>query len=761
MRLIRRIARLRHPGVLKDFTWPTDLTPFGQFNLIYGWNGSGKTTISSIFRALELKTKPAFTDVTLSLENTDIHGDQFPETTLPIRVFNRDFVSENVFPREGGDVPPIYVVGKESVEKQKEVDRLKKDLAQVETDIETAKSNKSSSDRALEHFCFQRATSIREDLRSAGSNRYNNYDKSLFRTRATRMICDGDKASYPLDYKTQDKLRAQIRSLLKPPIEQLSYVLPDLQVQRDTVTAILNRIIVATVIESLRADPGLSTWVHSGLKLQQSHDSHSCLFCGSTLKPDRLSALTAHFSEEHEALLKDIDFVTANLQETLRTTDDLSFPNRAELYEDLSAEYSDALAAAQNAIESVKSCLADLLRALHTKSQRPFETCPLTSNLPLITPGIINDLNNVIQKHNDACVEFNSRIAAARERLENHIVAAGLADFQTLLKETQSQEQMIVSLAEQAGQLKSQIAQLENELVQHRKPADELNEDLKKYLGHKELTLEVKETGYAITRGGISAVSLSEGEKTALALLYYLKCLQDHRLTLNKCIVVLDDPVSSLDANAMYLAFGFIRERTQNAGQLFVLTHNFTFFSQIKNWFHHLPGQSKKQLDKRPARFYMLERLPRSPHRCSTICRLPNLLERYESEYHYLFARVHQETESSEPMTLEHCYALPNMARRLLEGFLAFRKPGTSGQLWEKLKDIPFDEAKKHRIIRFLHTYSHADAIQDPGHDLTLLGEAQAVLSDLMELIRTLDPEHFDAMLKCSHSDEAIANDTD
>lgn len=143
--------------------------------------------------------------------------------------------------------------------------------------------------------------------------------------------------------------------------------------------------------------------------------------------------------------------------------------------------------------------------------------------------------------------------------------------------------------------------------MEHRQPAEELNEDLNKYLGHGELQLEIRETGYVITRNSVPAESLSEGETTAIAVLYFLKSLQDRRFELNKGLVVLDDPVSSLDTNALYLAFGFIRARTTNAGQLIVLTHNFTFFREVRNWFHHLTRQGKKDINQRPARFYMLD----------------------------------------------------------------------------------------------------------------------------------------------------------
>jgi wobble nucleotide-excising tRNase len=65
---------------------------------------------------------------------------------------------------------------------------------------------------------------------------------------------------------------------------------------------------------------------------------------------------------------------------------------------------------------------------------------------------------------------------------------------------------------------------------------------------------------------------------------------------------------------------------------------------------------------------------------------------------------------------------LPNMARRLLEAFLAFRQPDVSGELRQKMLYVDFDEAKKSQILRFVHTYSHTDAIVEPDHDPSLLG---------------------------------------
>ena len=117
---------------------------------------------------------------------------------------------------------------------------------------------------------------------------------------------------------------------------------------------------------------------------------------------------------------------------------------------------------------------------------------------------------------------------------------------ESLNGEVQKSKSEATQTENEVEKLEREIAQLEQEIVEHRRPAAELNEDLRKYLGHGDLQLEVRDTGYEITRRGEPAQSLSEGEVTAIALLYFLKSLDDRRFDEPNGVVVLDDPVSQL-----------------------------------------------------------------------------------------------------------------------------------------------------------------------------------------------------------------------
>ncbi len=753
MSRVTKIARLRHPGVLRDFTWPSDLPDFGRYNLIYGCNGSGKTTISGVFRALEAKSAPANCEVTLTIDGVDLKGQDFGQATLPVHVFNRDFVSESIFPSGGGDVPPIFVVGKEGVGKQKEVEGLKSRLQKAQDELGAARSRQTDDVKNLEKHCFDRGTVIRDGLRSAGQNRYNNFDKTAYRRRAQEMVDAGDGDCHRLGDSDRDSLLARHRAAPKPKITELAYELPSLEAFAEDVSDVLGTTVVAATIQSLRDDSSLASWVYQGLDIHQSRQSGTCLFCGQVIPEGRISAIEAHFGAEYELLLKRIDSDIVMIQAAARRADTLTLRSPAEFYDDLVADYEAAKQALEVAARTTSEAAGALVGALADKRGHPFDACVLDKAPPKVERTVVDRLNSVIQRHNNASDAFEARVGEARTKLEADFVAAELKVFLDLLGQvTDSQNQVRQAELEAQG-LSAQILQLEREIVQHRRSAEELNDDLRDYLGHDELRLEVQATGYSITRNGEVAASLSEGEKTAIALLYFLKSLEDHRFEVEKAVVVLDDPVSSLDANALYLAFGFIRERTEDAGQVIILTHNFSFFRQVRNWFHHMKGQGKKDVSLRPARFYMLDRVRSDARRCYELRVLDPLLERYESEYHFLFASVYRNADAASSAGLADNYPLPNMARRLLEAFLAFRQPGVSGELAQKLRDLDFDEAKKFRILRFMHTYSHGDAIGESEHDPSLLGESSSVLKDLLELMKNQDASHFEAMEKLVKTD--------
>lgn len=747
MTRITRIPQLRYCGVFKDFIWPDDLPDFGRYNLIYGWNWTGKTTLSRVLRSLELRKSLKKADAILRIDNSDVRSAEFPISTLHVRVFNRDFISESVFPLGGGDLLPIFIIGKESVEKQKEVEQLKAELEKKKVELDKAATDKKTAERELDNHCVNCAKNIKESLRFSGSA-YNNFDKSDYQDRAEQMAMEGNAAAHLLSDQEYNACLAKHRATPKPKILEVTYLLPQFQEQADKVATLLRTTIASAAIEALKCDLELAEWTHQGLLLHKERKSEMCLFCQQPMPESRIKELEAHFNAEYERFLQDIEKQITELEKAEKNIAEVKMPHRAEFYDNLATEFDAAEQVVRRSLEDTRTFMIDLIKALIDKKAQPFKAASLAAQIPTIDVATLSRLNVVIRKHNQACDDLAGHAAEARDRLALAMIAESLTDYMKLRETLNEASSTFKRILEQINKLNDHIMQLEREIREHQRPAEELNEDLKKYLGHGELKLTIKDTGYAVTRNGVPADMLSEGEMTAIALLYFLKSLEDHRFDKARAVIILDDPVSSLDNNALYLAFGYIRERTENAGQLFIFTHNFTFFRQVRNWFYHLKWQKKQDINKRPARFYMLDCVCEKDGRYATIRPLDPLLERYESEYHYLFARIYRAAHQSSPVSLEENYMLPNMARRMLEAFLAFRQPQSSGELCQKVQSLNFDEARKWRLLRFLNTYSHSSAIGEPEHDPAVLAEGASVLKDLLDLIKSEDQAHYQALIE-------------
>jgi wobble nucleotide-excising tRNase len=751
MSKLTRITKLRH-RLFRDFVWPNDLHSFAQFNVIYGWNGCGKTTLSSLLLLVEKKSALTEGEVELELDGaTRVAGSAFASAQLPqVRVFNRDFINATL--SQAGGIAPIYFFGEDSVEKQAQVDKLRRDLGFANTEVTVATSGKKAADDKLDEFCVAQAKIIKVALTSANNTTYNNYDKRSFK-RAVQALDAQSAAVAILPDEQKAPLRSHKDAQPKPAIEKIPPPSIDLVALTSEVDALVGRSVVAQTLDELKANNTLAAWVQQGLALHSGeHQSDTCRFCLRPIEAARRAALEAHFNDAYARFQKELAALLTKLQAAKQHADSLSLPDASRFYEALASEVTTANASVTSARSEAEVALDDLIARVEARRDDPFAPAATAAPTPSTSASLakaVAALNAIIEKHNQTSAQFKASVDEACKKLESSYVAEAHAEFVQLSEALTTANTALEDTKAKPTGIQTQIDELERAILEHRRPADELTEELRAYLGRDELRFELRGTGYALTRGGQPVSHLSEGERTAIAFLYFLKSLQDKTFDMKNGIVVIDDPVSSLDANALFSAFGYMKERTKQAGQLFIFTHSFPFFRLVKNWFHHLPRQRSAQIDRRLGRFFLLRsRRHTDGSRTSELGPLDPLLQEHESEYQYLFKRVYDEAHRDDVVQLEHHYGLPNVARRLIEAFLAFRFPEMSGDLGPRLDRVIFDNAKKTRILRLLNTYSHAGAISDPEHDLSLLAETQPVLLDVLELMKTVDKGHYEGLVK-------------
>lgn len=774
---ITRFDRLRGYRIFRSFEWPVEGLPeFGRYNLIYGWNGTGKTSLSTIFRQLHRRQVIAEGDVRLSVDNNRISGADVDDAVLPdVRVFNRDTVDRAVFEIAGQQLPPVFVLGEDSADKQRRIEELRKKLAKLASEELRAQGKKDAAQNALETFCTERARSVKNLLTLAGGGPYNNYDARNFKVAVARLHATEKKPELLTDAEREKHLSLREgRPLEKLP--GLSVPFPDLGALTTRATKLLEETIVSRTLPELVESAEIASWVGAGLSLHVgARATNNCRFCGQHLPADRLRQLEGHFNDEFKRFQAEAEQLADELRAARDALDRFQLPEKSALYAHLQRRYGEAVSQLNVQGGLVKQYLDALCRAVEGKRASPFkplnvldflthselkneEASVLEKVLQValaggsIVAGVFGKsayetMSALIAEHNMNCENFQDEVRRSRLVLEGDEVIRALPEWGSRRVAADSAASNLTKIGGEIASARKEIAELERDVLEHRRPAEELNAEMAAYLGRDELRFEVEKSGYRITRNGEPATHLSDGERTAIAFMYFLKSLQARDFDLQSGVVVIDDPVSSLDANSLYSAFGFMKQRTAEVGQLFVLTHNFTFFRQVLNWFRHLQGQNKKDISQRPARYYMLATEMTDGRRTAVIKPLDRFLHEYESEYHYLFKRVIEESEQPLGQGLEAYYSAPNVARRVLESFLAFRAPDIPGDLFVRLETVDFDQAKKTRILRFLHTYSHMQQVPEPGHDLSLLSEAPAILKDLLALIRAADVAHYERML--------------
>ncbi len=773
---ITQISRIRGYRIFRDFVWPSDLLEFARFNLIYGWNGTGKTVLSELFRHLETKQPIELADgeVQFMVGGIAVSGGDIPNAAIPqVRVFNRDSVDRTIFEVPSQQLPAVYYLGEDSVEKQKQVvarkDELDRRLAQA-VEWERARSR---ADTDFERFCTDQARQIKDLLLISGGGPYRNYQAPRFKAAAENLL----QASQPLALLSEDVRRRHLATKEgsdKGRLEPLAVTYPDVATLTHEVEAMLKSSVISSSLPGLVADPAVGEWVGQGLALHTGeHATDDCRFCGQPMPAGRLERLEAHFSDRFRELVGAVDEMQEVLGDAASLVGSLSPHDARLLYPHLQDEYGQVCKELAQQSRLGVGFVGALRSALLAKRGDPFAPREFRPSLygvglpaedaaaldgahravldgeavsETLGEAALLRVNALIEAHNKYTDAFEREVGAARTALENDRVARALSDYRTKKKALDDAAAGSIAARSAADAIKSEITQLELSIGQHQKPAAELNREMAAYLGRDELRFEVQEAGYTITRNGQSAMNLSEGERTAIAFMYFLKSLQSMGFRADPGVIVIDDPVSSLDANSLYSAFGFMKNRTGTAHQLFVLTHNFTFFRQVRSWFRYLPKETKKD-----ARFYMLECQTNDGQRESIIRQLDPLLHRYESEYHYLFKRVYDKaTRSTDDDALAQFYEMPNIARRLLEAFLAFRAPELPSEtaLLNRLDHMTFtDPSDRFRIERFLHLGSHFDRVGDPEHDLSTLSETRAVLLNILACMEQTDPEHYKGML--------------
>jgi wobble nucleotide-excising tRNase len=412
-----------------------------------------------------------------------------------------------------------------------------------------------------------------------------NYDKTRFEPRINACSANPDKwllneeqlAHYLSVFRSTEK-----RATLPAVVVSLSSV-GELAAQ---VASLQARVVTAkTPMRRLKDDPEVEGWVNAGRPLHERKES--CQFCGQVLPSDLLTQLSEHFSADYDNLMAQLRTLETTIQAAGPA--EITLPHPAQFYPELADRFATQRQHLMGFLAERTSALDNLVRALARKRAKVFTSLPPTSVDDPATQIalVVASVNNTISTHNTRTTEFDTLRQDAFTKLEAHHAASFVRDkrYNELLQQVAYIDATTVAQAMRFAELDAEIRNLEQTLTGAHRGAERINTLLAAYFGKDDLRISLTtDKRYQIARGDTLAKNLSEGEKTAIAFAYFITRVQDGRQPLADTTIVIDDPVSSLDGNHLYNTYALIKTRLGACHQLFISTHNFEFYSLIRDW---------------------------------------------------------------------------------------------------------------------------------------------------------------------------------
>jgi wobble nucleotide-excising tRNase len=369
--IIKRIASLKELGVFRNFAAPADLPDFQRHNLIYGFNGSGKTILSRVFASLgegtarpELPEGGTF-EVELTGETVIKSTGALDALKGRVLVFNVDFIEENLRWKEG-TANPVFYLGRAQAELAKKLEETEAAMTTLTLRREEATREHAQKERAFTDHKRDDARLIAEQL-SLGRR----YD-------ASDLIADHAKSSYDEKLKLSEAERQQLRTIItqdaplakRDPLGTEPFGLVG---HIREVRKILDTTLGTMALKDLREHEMMLKWVKEGVDYHQKHDLSSCLFCGNELTEERMLALGQAIDERFDRLTGDI--ADAN-EKTERLRDRLTalkraIPSNNDISKELLNRFALAASDLQASLARGAEIVGTVLALLEKKAAAP------------------------------------------------------------------------------------------------------------------------------------------------------------------------------------------------------------------------------------------------------------------------------------------------------------------------------------------------------------------------------------------------------
>lgn len=510
--MIKKITKIKNLGIFSDNNWASTLPEFKQFNLFYGWNGSGKTTLSQLFGAFEAGLLNDYPDLEYKIQTNNGEFAQNTQLRTQVRVFNRDYIAANL-DITSSKAKPIYILGEKNkalAEIIKQDEKIlngdpdnKSDIGLIkELELKKKELERKETERGKCFTDVAKIISTNTSGVSARNYRKNNTELSFSKLATKQLLDEEEITNHGLTLKEQEK----------PALDELSLSDITKSIDQLTLTAelLLKRTVETVVIDRLKENPDISKWVEQGIALHALHGTVICEFCNQDIPPIRLSELLAFFNEADKKLKDEIDILENAFMQQIKSIDNISILDKANLYDELKADYVHKVGAFITLRAELIESISNLHKEVENKKMNTTNSLELVSNVNTITViAATEDLNIEIRKHNVKSRNFAQAKAESITKLENHYLSEIFDDVKILdmdivkiTNDIQLLERGNINEPANIGitQMQQRIVENKGKISTSGLACEKINMQLKTFLGRDELTFEVADGGYIIKR---------------------------------------------------------------------------------------------------------------------------------------------------------------------------------------------------------------------------------------------------------------------
>jgi len=557
-------------------------------NFFYGRNGAGKTTIAQAIK-----------------ENDSIQWQQGKSAAdYDVLVYDQEFISNNF--QNYGNLSGVFTVCETNIEIQNQVetkstrkDDLGRQYREANDEIHKKEESKTSVVASFQGGCWDKSKAMRERFDAAFKGKKHK-DTLAEQVLSIKKPVEHDMAALEALYDVAFSADSRTYREFSKAGAVTYGKLPGRELMGKTVVS-SSGTPFANFIKALHA----TDWVRQGHSHFAGQTEGKCPYCQQKLPANFEKEISACFDAQYQQDISDI----AKFQQVYES-------EMNAIRERLHANMTDTLPTLDLTDYQVKLALLESsitinLQRIAAKIKEPTTIAALEdTDTILIEIGVlIDDINKQIKANNDVVNAKQTKQTECRDSVWEHLafllkddVASYNASLTALQTEIDALSKTVKQTLAEGRTLANEISDLNKQVVNTKATIDSINALLTDS-GFQGFSLReksgVQNTYEVIRPDGSVAEKLSEGERNFIAFLYFYHLVRGSHTSdaVKDKIVVIDDPVSSMDSGALFIVSALVREMIEVCynnthyldhkvegdyiKQIFILTHNVYFHREI------------------------------------------------------------------------------------------------------------------------------------------------------------------------------------